>query len=188
LRPTAHREELTGYAAALDDLWLDVAPTLSALEHVAGEPVFLLEDADLDSLRYSLHRASELVHGLEPPPGARWPHAELAESLSAAREATGIVADALEEGGFAAAEPLVWEWRGALFAVRLAHRRLGAPDHAAVPAPDDMRRTHGPAFAAGLVVLGAGLVLVGALMGAWVLWTLGIVLVLASLPVSAAPA
>jgi hypothetical protein len=186
LRPTAQRGELTGYAAALDDLWLGVAPSVALLERVAADPPRLLEDADLDGLRYSLHRAAELVHGLPAPAGALWSHAELAEALVAAREATGLVADALEEGGLAAAEPLVWEWRGALFNLRLARRRLeetGARPVLASSA-DDPRRAHRPAVAAGLVVTGVGLVLAGALLGAWLLWTVGIVIVLASLPLS----
>ena len=187
MRPTAERGELTGYAAALDDLWVGVRPTLAALDRAAAEPE-VLEDVDLDGLRYSLHRAAELAHGLEPPPEAGWPHAELGEALAAAREATGIVADALDEGGVEAAEPLVWEWRGALFNVRLAHRRLAAVERRSIDAfPDLPRRTHRSTVATALVVGGAGLVLCGAMAGMWVLWTVGIVLVLSSLPVSAPP-
>ena len=188
MRPTAERGELTGYAAALDDLWAGVRPTLAALDRVAAEPE-LLEDADLDGLRYSLHRAAELAHGLRPPPEVGWPHAELGEALAGAREATGIMADALDEGGVEAAEALVWEWRGALFNVRLAHRRLAAVEQRTVPVfPDLPRRTHRSSIATALVVAGAGLVLCGAMAGMWALWTVGIVLVLGSLPVSAPPA
>jgi len=188
LRPTAERGELTGYAAALDDLWVGVRPTLAALDRVAAEPE-LLDDADLDGLRYSLHLAAELAHGLVPPPEAGWPHAELGEALAGAREATGIVADALEDGGLEAAEPLVWEWRGALFNVRLAHRRLAAVESRAVDVFTDLpRRSHRSTVATALVVGGAGLVLCGAMAGMWMFWTVGIVLVLGSLPVSSPPA
>jgi hypothetical protein len=188
LRPTAERGELTGYAAALDDLWVGVRPTLAALDRVAAEPE-LLEDADLDGLRYALHRAAELAHGLEPPPEAGCPHEELGEALAGAREATWIVADALEAGGLAAAKPLVWEWRGALFNVRLAYRRLAASERRIVHlVPALPQRTHRSTVATALVVVGAGLVLCGALAGLWALWTVGIVLVLGSLPISAPPA
>jgi hypothetical protein len=185
LRPTAQRGELTGYSAALDDVWLGVAPTVSELERIAAEPGELLEDAELARLRYALHRAAELVHGLAPPPEADRSHAELADALCGAREATGIVSDALEDGGLAAAEPLVWEWRGALFNVRLARRRLDDAGRPALrPREPGPRRAHRPAVAAGLVLAGVSLVLGGALAGLWPLWTIGIVLILASLPVS----
>jgi hypothetical protein len=185
LRPTAERGELTGYSAALDELWHGVAPTMSELECVAAEPRELLEDAELDRLRYSLHRAAELVHGLAPPPGAGRSHAELAEALCCAREATGVIADALEDGGLAAAEPLVWEWRGALFSVRLARHRQGDAQAVEVTPPGaGPRRVHAPLTAAVLVLGGASLVLGGAIAGLWPLWSLGTVLILASLPVS----
>jgi hypothetical protein len=184
LRPTAHQEELTGYAAALEDVWTGVAPAVAELERVAAEPA-RLETADLDGLRYALHRAAELAGGLRPPSGSPGVHDELAESLEGAREATAAVAAACEEGGIWAAEPLVWEWRGAIFGVRLARRRMTEQDPelllplgAEETAPGILR----PLAATAAVILGALAVLVGALADQWPLWSAGIALVVVSLP------
>lgn len=157
-----------------------------ALEHAAGGPADHLEDADLAALRYALHRGAELAHGLAPPAATWGPHAELADALEDARDATAHVADALADGGSAAAAPLVWEWRGALFRVRLARLRLehGTDEPiAAVAAPAEpwLRR---PVAALVLLLGGVGLVLAGALVDVWPLWTAGIALVLGSLPLS----
>ncbi|HEY2937925.1 MAG TPA: hypothetical protein VGJ25_15080 [Gaiellaceae bacterium] len=121
-----------GYATALADLWYGLARTLRRLE---GHAADLDEDAgeELPALQYALHVAGERIAGLEPPPGAAGAHGELAAALAEARDATAEVADAFAHGGVQAASPLVWEWRGALFAVRLARRRLDqAPDRAPV--------------------------------------------------------
>ena len=127
------------------------------------------------------------MHGLAPPPASGRSHVELAEALCGAREATGIVSDALEDGGLDAAEPLVWEWRGALFNVRLARRRHDVACEPVVAFPGEgPRRAHRPFTAAAFVLTGASLVLAGALAGLWPLWSLGTVLILASLPVSPA--
>jgi hypothetical protein len=181
LRPTAHQTELTGYTAALGDVWAGVAPAVAELEWVAADPA-RLETADLDGLRYALHRAAELAGGLHAPPGSRCVHDELAEALESARDATAVVAMTCDEGGTWAAEPLVWEWRGALFGVRLAHRRLTQGERDLLlpepPAPGVAR----PLAATLTVLLGAIAVLGGALADEWPLWTAGIALVLVSLP------
>lgn len=184
MRPTAHQEELTGYAAALEDVWTGVAPALAELERVAAEPA-RLETADLDGLRYAIHRGAELAGGLRPPSGLPGVHDELAEALEGAREATAAVALARDEGGVWAAEPLVWEWRGAIFCVRLARRRMTQHDpQLLVPAaaPHQRRTIARPLAATVAVLLGAIAVLVGALTDQWPLWSAGIALVLVSLP------
>ena len=186
MRPTAHRGELTGYAAALEDVWAGVLPAVAELERVAAEPAERLDDADLAGLQYSLHRAGELVHGLAPPPAGRGTHDELADALEHARDATAVVADALDGGGTEAAEPLVWEWRGALFRLRLARRRLAHGDHPAsvrivAREPEGVAR---PLAATLAVIGGAVLVLVGALAELWPLWSAGVVFVLAGVPLA----
>src|SRR5207244_2757980 len=86
---------------------------------------------ELPSRQYALHVAGERIAGLEPPPGAAGAHGELQAALAEARDATAEVAGAFAHGGAQAAHPLVWEWRGTLFAVRLARQRLmQAPERA----------------------------------------------------------
>jgi hypothetical protein len=131
-----------------------------------------VEDREtLPALQYELHCAAELVTGLTPPPDVALVHEELGESLTEARELTAEMAEALAHGGLDAAAPLVWEWRGALFRVRFARRRLERPHSVLVPIPkqgqSSGRRT--PFFAAVAVGVGSGLVLVAALLGLWVL-------------------
>jgi hypothetical protein len=112
-----------GYASALADQWYALSRTLRRLEDLAAD---LDEEAaeELPSLQYALHVAGERIAGLEPPPGAAGPHGELEAALAEARDATAEVTDAFAHGGVQAASPLVWEWRGALFAVRMARQRL----------------------------------------------------------------
>ena len=188
LRPTAHQGELTGYAAALDDVWSGVRPAVAELERVAADPDDLLDEADLAGLQYALHRAAELVHGLAPPRDAVGTHVELADALECARDATAFVADALEEGGTSAARLLVWEWRGTLFRVRLARRRVidvdGAPPRPPVAEPAVLRR---PLVGFLAVLGGVALVVAGALADLWPLWTAGIAVVLAGVPLSGRP-
>ena len=92
----------------------------------------------LGGLQYSLHRSAELVTGLEPPLEAETAHEELAEALMEARDATAEIAYVLEVDDAEAVQPYVYEWRGALFRVRLALLRLAGPAPAAPPAS----RTH----------------------------------------------
>ena len=157
-----------------------------ALEHAAAE-LERLRDAELDELRYALHRGAELVHGLAPPAGAYSSHAELADALEDARDATATMADALADGGLRAASPLVWEWRGSLFRIRLAWLRIDEGGrHLHEPGEDEAeaRSLRGPLIAILLILCGVGLVLVGALVEVWPLWTGGIALVLGSVPLS----
>ena len=58
---------------------------------------------------------------------ARTAHAELADALRCARDATAEVAEAVSIWGAAGVEPLLHEWRGALFRVRLARLRVAPP-------------------------------------------------------------
>jgi hypothetical protein len=143
-----------GYATALADLWDALARTLRRLEILAAEPDEDTLEA-LPSLQYALHVAGERIAGLEPPPGAEAAHAELQTALTDARDATAEVADALAHGGIQAARPLVWEWRGALFGVRLARQRLlHAPDESRVEQPAPVRaRRRNDAVVLGVVAL-----------------------------------
>ena len=173
-----------GYTAALAGVWSGISATLARLDSIAAEPDERL-DADalelLPRLQYALHRDWELAAGIEPPPGAETSHAELAASLAGARDATGEVVEALETGGPQAAAFLVPEWRGALFRVRLARRRLGGrPAHPVgrdEPPPESELRA--PLASTALVLAGVAAFTVGAVIALWPLWTVGLALVAA---------
>lgn len=171
------------YATKIAGLWRGLSDALDRLERIAADPVERLADPDeldgLPRLQYTLHAASEIVAGIAPPADAEATHAELAAALAGARDATAEVAEAVDYGGPEAAEPLVYEWRGALFRVRLARLRL-------VPAPEppsstdtDPRRVAAHAFA--LTVIGAIVVALGALYGEWPLAAAGLTLVACAL-------
>jgi hypothetical protein len=124
----------------------------------------------------------ELVSGLTPPEGAELEHEELASSLLDARELTSEIGEALQNGGPDAAAPLLWEWRGGLFRVRYARSCLLRPraEPASVPlavAPAAPVRSSFPPIA---VALGSGLVLVGALLGLWLLVALTLTVTVAA--------
>jgi hypothetical protein len=160
--PTTGTQEQ--YAVQVGALWSWLSPTLTHAE----------EPADLRSLRrlqYALHVAGEHVYGLEPPDGAASAHAELRDALGCARDVTGE---------FAAGDALFEEWRGALLRVRLARMRLAtapSPAAAALPEHDGIAQP----LAAFLLALGGALAFVaGATLGAWPLWSAGIVAVCAS--------
>jgi hypothetical protein len=93
VRPGTPTGERQGYATALAGLWTGLSRTLSHLEAIAAAPGERLADDDaldvLPRLQYALHSASELAHGIDPPPGAERAHAELAAALADARDATG---------------------------------------------------------------------------------------------------
>ncbi|MGH3049052.1 MAG: hypothetical protein ACRDLK_02760, partial [Gaiellaceae bacterium] len=117
------------YATELGELWAGLAGTLGRIEAIAREPDLLDEDASIVALRrlqYRLHAACEEAYGLQPPAGGEGVHAELSGALAAARDATAEVAEAAELGGAVGVEPLLHEWRGAIFGVRLARKRLAA--------------------------------------------------------------
>jgi hypothetical protein len=152
------------YAVQVGELWSWLSPTLTYVD----------EPADVQSLRrlqYALHVASEHAYGLEPPERAASAHAELADALASARDVTG---DLAAGGSF------LEEWRGALLRVRLARMRLAT---LAPPAAPELPPADGIAqpLAAFLLALGGALAFVaGATLGAWPLWSAGIVAVCAS--------
>ena len=119
------------YEAAIAGVWTDLRTTLHRLEALAADPDEALARDDvperLGGLQYSLHRSAELVTGLEPPLEAETAHEELAEALTEARDATAEIAYVLEVDDPDAVKPYVYEWRGALFRVRLAQLRLAGP-------------------------------------------------------------
>jgi hypothetical protein len=126
-----------GYASALAGVWYALSQTLRRLETLAAVPDEGAAE-ELPGLQYALHVAGERIAGLEPPPGQKDAHDELQAALAEARDATAEVADAFAYGGLAAAQPLVWEWRGALFGVRLARSRVPkdvAPEEPVRPEP-----------------------------------------------------
>jgi hypothetical protein len=168
------------YALAMGELWSGLARTMTRLDMVAGDPVRLDEDDACRSLRrlqYALHLASELAYGLAPPAAARTAHAELADALRCARDATAEVAEAVSIWGAAGVEPLLHEWRGALFRVRLARLRVAPP-----VAPATAEATQGEGFARPLAafllaLVGAVAFVAGATLGAWPVWAAGMVAV-----------
>ncbi|MCP9485355.1 MAG: hypothetical protein MSC30_05815 [Gaiellaceae bacterium MAG52_C11] len=183
MRPIAGSDRVASSARALDRLRRDLRPTLSALDRAAADLDALDElGDDLPALQYALHTAAEqaLVPRLGTDDGA---YDELEYALLAAREETADVAEMLVEAGPAAAAPLLWEWRVALFGVRLALQRLeqAGVDEEPPPQPEARLRP--------LVLLGVGVALVlgGALSGTWPLWILGLALVAASAGLSRRP-
>jgi hypothetical protein len=157
--------ERQGYANAMAGLFGGLSRTLAQLEYLAAEPDRTLADDDvlalLPSLQYTLHAASETAAGIDPPVDAEASHAELAAALADARDATAEVADAAAAGGPDSAWPLVYEWRGALFRVRLARARLASsPASRPGGTPRSRRRiTAGALAAGGVLLLAAGAVL-----------------------------
>jgi hypothetical protein len=166
----------------MGELWSGLARTLARLDVVAGEPAVLDESDAPDALRrlqYALHLASEHAYGLNPPPGAMTAHAELADALGCARDATAEVAEAASLWGPEGVEPLLHEWRGALFRVRLARLRLAAPEPAKVlePEEDAPGGIAGPLLAFSLALLGAVAFVAGATLDLWPVWVLGMLAV-----------
>ncbi len=181
MKPGVAGGQREGYAAAVTGLWRRLARALTELEAIASDDEYFDEDSVLDrlpSLQYALHAAAELALGLRPPHGAEAAHAELAAALAFARDTTAEVAETLEYGGRAAFEPLLPEWRGALFRVRLARLRVATPP----PLPTEPRLEPEPvqgasALAATLLALsGAAVFAAGATVGVWPVWALGLAL------------
>lgn len=172
------------YAVQMGELWTGLARTLTRLDVVAGEPERLDADGAETSLRrlqYALHVSSEVAYGLEPPPGAATAHAELADALACARDATAEVAEAVGLWGAVGAEPLVHEWRGALFRVRLARLRLAAAPRRAAPEPEpEPGGVTWPLAAFLLALCGAVAFVGGATLGLWPLWASGMLAVCGS--------
>jgi hypothetical protein len=164
------------YANQVGELWNGLARTLVRLEALAGAPE-LLDDGDavdeLRGLQYRLHVASEYTFGLAPPAGAEQAHRELASALGGARDATGEIIDAAEMAGLDAVETIVYEWRGALFRVRLARLRLSGPRQAARQVDQEWPKgpkLAPPLAASVLAVAGATAFAVGAIVGSWPVW------------------
>ena len=158
--------------------WSGLSRTLRGLESLAGDSRRLDREiaSELRSFQYRLHWSSEFLAGVEPPPGARDSHSELADALVDARDATGEFADALEAGDGAGA--LLLEWRGALFRVRLARMRLSTPP----PLPPTVPAAGFPyaaVAATALTVMGVIAFTAGAVLATWPVWALGLVLVAA---------
>jgi hypothetical protein len=185
---TVRRNEPGGYAEAVSHLWERVGAALVRLERVAEDPADGLADGFLDELPqllYSLHAGAELAVGIDPPHGAETLHAELVSALGEARDITAEVGYALEGGEVELVDPLLPEWRGALFRVRLARLRalerttlpLGSDDG---PRPDPKRqRERAPLsaiVATALVIGGAFLFTAGAVLAAWPVWAAGLAL------------
>jgi hypothetical protein len=174
------------YSSAMAELWGGLSRNLSLLDRLAADPDSLTADdagARLQRLQYSLHTASEEAYGLDPPGDAEPLHQELTWALGGARDATAEVAEALDEQGLDGVAPLLHEWRGALFRVRLARLRLSAPKPAPEPAaerePQASELTR-PLVAALLALGGALAFAVGAVLALWPVWVAGIVAVTAS--------
>ena len=157
--------------------WSGLSSTLRRLEAIAADSRRLDEEALelLRALQYRLHWSSELLAGVEPPPGVRDGHEELADALVDARDATGEIAEAIEAGGCDGAADFLLEWRGALFRVRLARMRLttGGP----VPVSAQAPAAPHAAAATALTVLGAVAFTAGAALVLWPLWASGLALV-----------
>jgi len=165
----------------MGELWTELSRTLTRLDRFAAEPERLDGDRtqlSLARLRYALHLASEHAYGVEPPVGAESSHAELAAALAAARDATAEIAEAVADAGAEAVQPLLHEWRGALFRVRLARLRLAAP--AAPPAqpmePESLELAR-PLAAFLLALCGAVAFAGGAALGYWPIWAAGLLAV-----------
>ena len=136
---TVRRSEPRGYAQAVSDLWERVGTALVRLERVAESPAEGLADGFLDELprlQYSLHAGAELAVGIEPASAApRALHAELVgRARRGPRHHRGGRLRA-RGGDVELVDPLLPEWRGALFRVRLA--RLSALERTALPLGTD---------------------------------------------------
>src|SRR5262245_54692950 len=176
LRQGTDTRAARGYAGTMAGFWSGLSGTLRALDVIAADGDRLDQGAvgPLRTLQYRLHWSSELLDGVRPPAGARDAHDELLDSLAEARDATAEIVEAIGLGGQDAAARLIFEWRGALFRVRLARMRLGVQPE---PEPSASRRPYGAAAATALAVLGAAAFLAGAVLIVWPLWAAGIALV-----------
>ena len=182
MKPVTRSEAAQGYETALEQLRRELGPTLRALEEVAANPAAHDElEEELPHLQYALHVAAERALGIRPIEGLEAPHEELQVALAIAREETAQVAEVVEEAGPAAADPLVWEWRGALFGVRLAFQRLDATAASVSPQLQSGRGV----LSVAVLMLGVFLVLGGALAALWPVWALGLLLVTVSTALSA---
>jgi hypothetical protein len=181
-KPEVRIAVVAQYAEQMGELWTGLTRTLGRLDRIAAEPDRLEHDLHaLRRLQYRLHLASEHAFGVIPPEGAETAHAELADALACARDATAEVVEAVEEQGLEGLRPLLHEWRGALFRVRLARLRLATPaprpQLTEPPAHDGIAR---PLVAFLLALVGALAFAAGATLGLWPLWTGGMLAVCVS--------
>jgi hypothetical protein len=182
VKPGVAGGQREGYTAALTGLWRRLGWALAELESIAADPAELLDEESvldrLPPLQYALHAASELALGLTPPASAELAHAELADALAGARDATAEFAEVLENGGAAVAEMLLPEWRGALFRVRLARLRAATPTPLpAEPAAEPEAPARASALAATVLAISGALVFAaGATVDLWPVWALGLAL------------
>jgi hypothetical protein len=156
--------------------WSGLSSTLHGLEALAADSRRLGEET-VDALRllqYRLHWSGEALAGVEPPPGAREGHDELAGALAEARDATGDIAEAIDLRGRDGADELLFEWRGALFRVRLARMRLTSDASDATPPAEFPAAA---AAATALTFLGVAAFVAGAVLILWPLWAVGLGLV-----------
>jgi hypothetical protein len=177
VKPAVGSRATQGYESALDHVGRELGPALRALDEAATDLRSLsAHTEDLPALQYALHVAAERVLELSPAAGAEEAHADLGAALEIAREETGCVWAALEEHGPDEAAILLWEWRVALFGVRVALRQADGASPTAEP-PEELRPAYLP-----VVLLAAGVagVLGGALADLWPLWLVGLALVAAS--------
>jgi hypothetical protein len=186
---TVRGGERQAYTAAVTDLWERVGTALTRLERVADSTSDELVEEhaeELPGLQYALHSGAELAVGIDAPDLAATLHAELVAALAEARDATAEVSYALESGDPESVEPLLLEWRGALFRVRLARLRALERSRAATgeqPAAPSARRrdradrTAVSAIVATILILGgAFLFTAGAVLVAWPVWAAGLAL------------
>jgi hypothetical protein len=180
LRQSTGTRAARGYAGTMAGFWSGLSRTLRALDAIAADENRLDETAvgPLRTLQYRLHWSSELLDGVRPPAGARDAHDELRDSLEDAREATAEMVETIETGGQAATAGHLFEWRGALFRVRLARMRLDVQPE---PEPVAGRPPYRAAAATGLALFGAAAFLAGAVLIVWPLWAAGIALVAGAL-------
>jgi hypothetical protein len=176
------------YSAAVTDLWERVGTALTRLERIAESPADVLVEEhsdELPGLQYSLHAGAELAVGIEPPPTAEDLHEELVAALTEARDATAEVAYAVEIDEAEGVEPLLPEWRGSLFRVRLARlralERTNALAEAKAEPPRRRQTEHDGAswtaiVATVLILGGAFLFTAGAVLVAWPVWAAGLAL------------
>jgi hypothetical protein len=184
---TVRAGERQAYTAAVTDLWERVGTALTRLERVAdSSSAELVEDHadELPGLQYALHSGAELAVGIDAPDMAATLHAELVAALAEARDATAEVSYALETGDPDAVEPLLLEWRGALFRVRLARLRALERSRALLAERPrrSLRRERSDRIAVSAIVAtvlilgGAFLFTAGAVLVAWPVWAAGLAL------------
>jgi hypothetical protein len=157
--------------------WIDASGelgrTLRRLETLAVRPPEEHGSGSVDELtrlQHALHRLAERYAS----------HPDLSAALESARDATGELVETAAGAGWRAAAPLVYEWRGALFRVRLERMALvrPRPDEAPVEPERDLR----PALTSlGLTFAGGAAFVAGAVLATWPLWTAGMIVVVAGL-------